>query len=646
MSRRGRGDPISLPKSASPRIGTRLAYSDWELYTAAILDYEKYTEINVTVVVTDQGPHISTRKSATLQVILTIIDVNDNPPVPDQSVYAINVSEGTTNTSGNLLTVKAHDNDTSLQFRNFSFEFTNEDHDNLSSMFAIGLHDGQLELVHTLDRETQDFYNLTVQINDTSSPANSLTAITHIEVTVTDINDNRPLFLSKETATISENNYIGDVFYQADASDLDCGTNGEVVYSISSIVEANDSGNDTIPIKFHNELFSIDPINGTLKAETVLDREDLHSFIITINATDQGIEPLSTTLNLWVQVCELNDNAPQFSEPEGYIFFINENTAIGTAFGTSLRLLSSDKDLGSFCTQDANNAQDNVIEYELENDDEITAFVVRDSGEIVVIGDIDYEMVQEVILEITAFDLGDPQLEANTTVTIIIQDLNEKPSFDRLIYETNVSENAEMGTELDLEINITDQDSGENGTFNVSLSGERAEDFEINETGISSTGIFTGTLSVRHKLKQSHYQLKIIAIDEGSPPLSSTAELNIIIDDINDNLPEFNQSNYTTTISENTPEGTTILTVVVEDRDDIRTNKFTYSLNGSYAHFRINPTSGEIYPNSKSYVSKNTTYTFTVVASDPSVVGSNLTTIRAFCLLMLLSHTIVVQCLQ
>ena len=591
-----------------------------ELYTAATLDYEKYTEINATVAVTDQGPHLSTRKSATLQVILTIIDVNDNPPVPEQSVYAINVSEGTTTPSGNLLNVTAHDNDTSLQFRNFHFEFTDEDH--LSSKFVIGLHDGQLVLNDTLDRETQDFYNLTVQINDTSSPANSLTATTHIEVTVTDINDNRPLFLSKATATISENNSIGDVFYQADASDLDYGTNGEVFYSITSIAEADDSGNEAVPIKFSDELFSIDPINGTLQAQTVLDREGLHSFIITINATDKGIEPLSTTFNLWVKVCELNDNAPQFSDPEGYMFFINENTASGTVLETSLQSLSSDKDLGSFCTQDTSNAQDNVIEYELENDDEITAFAVRDSGEIVVIGDIDYEMVQEVILEITAFDLGDPQLETNTTVTIVIRDLNEKPSFDQLIYETSVSENAKVGTELDMEINIADQDSGKNGTFNVSLSGERAEDFEINETGISSTGSFTGTLSVRHKLKQSHYQLKIIAIDEGSPPLSSTAELNIIIADINDNIPEFNQSNYTTTISENTPEVTTILTVAVEDREDIRTNKVKFSLNGSYAHFRINPTSGEIYPNSKSYVSKNTTYTFIVVASDSSVVGS------------------------
>ena len=44
-----------------------------------------------------------------------------------------------------------------------------------------------------------------------------------------------------------------------------------------------------------------------------------------------------------------------------------------------------------------------------------------------------------------------------------------------------------------------------------------------------------------------------------------------------------------------------------------------YSLKGSFAHFMINSTSGEIYPNSKSYVSVNTTYLFTVVATDQSV---------------------------
>ena len=173
-------------------------------------------------------------------------------------------------------------------------------------------------------------------------------------------------------------------------------------------------------------------------------------------------------------------------------------------------------------------------------------------------------------------------------------------------------ENAAVGTKLDV---VTDQDSGINGSVTVLLIGQGAEDFKIDSTG---------TIRVNQSLDRetkSFYQLKIIAADKGLPPLNSTAELSITVDDINDNPPKFNQSLYTTTISENVPEGTIILTVVAEDADDAHTNKTKYSLEGSYAHFMINSTSGEIYPNSKSYVSVNTTYPFTVVATNQSVFG-------------------------
>ena len=181
-----------------------------------------------------------------------------------------------------------------------------------------------------------------------------------------------------------------------------------------------------------------------------------------------------------------------------------------------------------------------------------------------------------------------------------------------MLYKTSVVENAAVGTKLDV---VTDQDSGINGSVTVLLIGQGAEDFKIDSTG---------TIRVNQSLDRetkSFYQLKIIAADKGLPPLNSTAELSITVDDINDNPPKFNQSLYTTTISENVPEGTIILTVVAEDADDAHTNKTKYSLEGSYAHFMINSTSGEIYPNSKSYVSVNTTYPFTVVATNQSVFG-------------------------
>ena len=128
--------------------------------------------------------------------------------------------------------------------------------------------------------------------------------------------------------------------------------------------------------------------------------------------------------------------------------------------------------------------QDNVIEYELENSDGIVIFTVRESGEIVVIGDIDYEKTQEATLRIKAFDLGEPPLETSTTVTINILDLNDNaPVFNQLRYEASVPDNATVGTRLEVMIIVTDKDSGKNGAFDVSLSGIGARDFEIDETG-------------------------------------------------------------------------------------------------------------------------------------------------------------------
>lgn len=49
------------------------------------------------------------------------------------------------------------------------------------------------------------------------------------------------------------------------------------------------------------------------------------------------------------------------------------------------------------------------------------------------------------------------------------------------------------------------------------------------------------SLSVR---QTSGYTLTVVASDSGTPPLSSSAMINIDISDVNDNPPLFSQANY------------------------------------------------------------------------------------------------------
>nr|XP_044988305.1 protocadherin beta-3 [Jaculus jaculus] len=67
--------------------------------------------------------------------------------------------------------------------------------------------------------------------------------------------------------------------------------------------------------------------------------------------------------------------------------------------------------------------------------------------------------------------------------------------------------------------------------------------------------------------EQPELRLTITAMDGGSPPRSGTAQIHILVLDINDNAPEFAQSLYEVQIRENSPINSVIVTVSASDLD-------------------------------------------------------------------------------
>ena len=83
----------------------------------------------------------------------------------------------------------------------------------------------------------------------------------------------------------------------------------------------------------------------------------------------------------------------------------------------------------------------------------------------------------------------------------------------------------------------------------------------------------TGLVSVAGKLdyeRAKEYFLTIQALDGGTPPLSNHATVNISIMDVNDNKPIFTQLSYTAAITENSPVGSSIVTLTATDLDQVR----------------------------------------------------------------------------
>ena len=63
------------------------------------------------------------------------------------------------------------------------------------------------------------------------------------------------------------------------------------------------------------------------------------------------------------------------------------------------------------------------------------------------------------------------------------------------------------------------------------------------------------------------FLLPIIARDRGQPPLSTKTLLNISLEDVNDNAPQFQQPSYDLWIAENSPVGTIVGSLLATDAD-------------------------------------------------------------------------------
>jgi len=147
-----------------------------------------------------------------------------------------------------------------------------------------------------IDRETTPFYNLAIMAIDTGD----LNSTVELTVTVLDINDNWPQTGTPEGGfdhKIEENEPQWQL--RLNASDLDAGQNGSILFYLDSSQNAIDT----------MQKFRIDPITGLVELISPLDYETKTQYRVVFTATDQGIpEQLKSTQELVINVIDLNDN--------------------------------------------------------------------------------------------------------------------------------------------------------------------------------------------------------------------------------------------------------------------------------------------------------------------------------------------------
>ncbi|XP_023574263.1 cadherin-23 isoform X2 [Octodon degus] len=505
------------------------------------LDYEishgRYTLI---VTATDQCPILSHRLTSTTTVLVNVNDINDNVPTfPRDYEGPFDVTEG--QPGPRVWTFRAHDRDSGP---NGQVEYSVVDGDPLGE-FVISPVEGVLRVRKDmeLDREAIAFYNLTICARDRGLPPLSSTML--VGIRVLDINDNDPVLLNLPmNITISEHSPVTSSVAHVLASDADSGCNALLTFNITA-------GN-------RERAFRINATTGIVTVNRPLDRERIPEYKLTISVKDNPENPRIARKDfdlLVVSLSDENDNHPLFTEGT-YQAEVMENSPAGTpltVLNGPILALDADEDVYAVVTYQLLGTHSGL--FDINN---VTGLVTVRSGVI-----IDREAFSPPMLELLllAEDIG--QLNGTAQLLVTILDDNDNwPTFSPAAFTVHLLENCQPGFSV-LRVMATDKDSGLNGELVYRIEAGAQDRFLIHP--------FTGVIRVGNatidREEQDSYRLTVVATDRGTVPLSGTAIVTILIDDINDSRPEFLNPIQTVSVLESAELGTVIANVTAIDLD-------------------------------------------------------------------------------
>uniref|UniRef100_UPI00398E443D uncharacterized protein n=1 Tax=Pristiophorus japonicus TaxID=55135 RepID=UPI00398E443D len=512
------------------------------------------------------------------QVEVEILDVNDNAPSFPKKQFRLEISELAA--SGTRFTLEsAHDPDigtNSVQ----TYQLLQNDF----FILDVPMRSGErklpiLVLQKSLDRETESTHSLTLMAKDGGVPVRSGTA--QVTIIVKDANDNTPAFpQSVYRVSLLETAPTGTLVITLNATDLDDGPNGEIMYSLSSHSSAR-----------ARELFDVDSKTGEIRVKGHLNYEESSVFEINIQAKDKGSDAVPEHCDVFVNIIDVNDNAPQVM-----LRSLSSTVSEDAPLGTVVALFSAaDKDSGV-------NGQvqceiSNTLPFKLDSS-------LKNYYRLLIQHRLDREHTSRYDVTITCRDAGNPSLTSKKTIRVEVSDINDNaPRFTQHLYTASVMENNVIGASI-FSVTAFDPDVGQNARLNYSLTETQVEGASVAsyiainpESGV----IFSQRSFDYEQLK--NFQIQVQVQDSGVPPLASNVSVDVVILDQNDNvpvivrpLPEYG-STATETISRFAEPGYLVAKILATDADAGQNSRLSYQIFQATHHnlFTISPDTGDIW---------------------------------------------------
>ncbi|XP_069510298.1 protocadherin alpha-2-like isoform X5 [Ambystoma mexicanum] len=476
-----------------------------QMVLSKALDREQLSEVHLTLTAVDGG---TPERSGTVQILIEVQDVNDNFPVFDKAVYRVTLVENAP--VGTLvIQLNATDMDDG-QNGNIYYSFTTLDSLHLKELFSINPENGEIRVRGQMDFEESNMYEIHVQAQDKGQLA--MSGHCNVLVEIIDVNDNAPeIRVTSVSSPVMEDAKPGSAVALFTVTDRDSGVNGQVQCEVPA------SSPFQIESKFESYY--------SLVLKNSLDREAVSEYNLTILAKDGGFPPLSSVTSIVILVSDVNDNMPTFSESH-YTATCRENNLPSSPI---FQVSATDLDL----------QENGQVRYSLLGtivggiSVSNLLSVHSETGNVFALQSFDYEKIQAIQFLVEAKDSGTHSLKSSTNVTLFIEDQNDNspiilsPHLDSEKFPANLVPRSSNVGHLVCKIRAVDADSGYNAWLSYALK-------EPSKTTLFRIGLHTGEIRTNRPFSDSdgdEHQLIFLVMDNGKPPLSTTATLVISLAD-------------------------------------------------------------------------------------------------------------------
>ncbi|XP_075061016.1 protocadherin gamma-B5-like [Mixophyes fleayi] len=470
-----------------------------ELVLEQSLDREKISFQELILTAFDGGKPY---KTGTALIKVLVHDANDNYPIFNKDIYRVSINENVPK-GFIVLNVNATDEDEGSN-AHITYSFSNIP-ENARKVFNIDPLRGTIETLGQLNYEDIETYQMTVEAKD----GGGLVAHCKVLIDIIDINDNAPeIIITSLLDTIKEDSSSATVIALINIEDLDFGENSEVISQIT----------EDLPF----QLLSSSSNYYKLVTSSKLDREIKSVYNITIKAVDKGSPQLSTIKTIRLFVSDVNDNPPVFGRTR-YPVYITENNQLGASINSVHASDLDDKENGNILYSIVSTTTEDLLSSSYVSINSMTGVIYAQRS-------FDYEQLREFQFQVMAKDSGSPPLSSNVTVRICIIDKNDNAP--KILYPSPDTEgsalfefiphSAEKGY-LVTKVIAVDADSGHNAWLSYHL---------VPEPSLVTIGQYSGEIRIARDFQYTDTirpRIVIMVKDNGSPSLSSTITLNLVV---------------------------------------------------------------------------------------------------------------------